>query len=65
MRKSAYELGKEARKRNTNWDLNPFPEDSYSADQWHDGWVEIDLDLYQESGLTLDEWHRYTGKILK
>lgn len=66
--KSAYQLGREARDRNTNWDLNPFEENSYKADKWSDGWTDRELELHfeaKEAGVTDDEWYRYTRKTLK
>lgn len=63
--KSAYQLGQEARERNTNWDLNPFDPDTYKAEKWDEGWLDKDLDLWDKSGLTGAEWERYKKKTLK
>jgi hypothetical protein len=65
--KSAYQLGREARDRDTNWDLNPFEENSYRADKWFDGWVDRDLEMFLEleEDITHEEWKTYTRKILK
>lgn len=65
MRKSAYQLGQEARERNTNCDLNPFEDLSDRADEWFDGWVDKDLDLWEKSGLTPEQWDIYCKRTLK
>jgi len=64
--KSAEQLGREARERNSNSDLNPFEGiNKYKADKWQDGWIDKDLELWRESGMDNFQWMRYCEKTLK
>ena len=45
----AHKLGKEARDRNSNADLNPFKENSMNNIYWLEGWVSRDIQLFKES----------------
>jgi len=61
----AFKLGREARNRNSNSDLNPFRYNSTNNIRWIEGWVSRELELFRESGLTREQWQRLTEKKLK
>lgn len=62
---NAYQLGKEARDRNSNVDLNPFRYRSMNNIHWLEGWISRDTELFKESGLTRKQWRRLMEKRLK
>ena len=65
MKKDAYQLGYEARERNTDSDLNPCNHRSKNGRDWLIGWIDREFELFGESGLTREQWHRLTRSKLK
>jgi len=65
MKKDAYTLGYEARDRNTNSDLNPFKHYAQKGRDWLDGWIDREFELFEESGLTKEQWSRLMSVKLK
>jgi hypothetical protein len=65
MKKDAYQLGYEARNRNTNSDLNPYNYRSKNGRDWLIGWIDREFELFEESGLTREQWQRLMSVRLK
>ncbi len=63
--KDAYQLGQEARDRLSNADLNPYKHYTKNGRDWLDGWIDRDWTLFEESGLTREQWHRLMEVKLK
>ena len=64
--KSAEQLGREARERNSNSDLNPFEGiNKYKAEKWLMGWIDKEVELFIASGMSELQWERYCQKTLK
>ncbi len=63
--KDAYQLGSEARDRLSDSDLNPFKHYTKNGRDWLDGWIDRDWILFKKSGLTKEQWVRYTERKLK
>jgi hypothetical protein len=63
--KDAYELGWEARDRLSDSDLNPFKHYTQKGCDWLDGWIDREFELFEESGLTKEQWSRLMSVKLK
>ena len=63
--KDAYQLGREARDRLSDSDLNPYKHWTKEGHEWLDGWIDRDFELFEESGLTRAQWLVYTERKLK